>query len=87
MKTTPQWFDRELQRQLLQILVDAYPHALTPQQMGRDASDRALVGNLAYLGEHDLIEVVLLSGTHGQFVGGATATSKGVEFLGAGQGV
>jgi hypothetical protein len=81
MKTIPQWFDRELQRQLLQLLVDAYPHALTPQQMGHDAGDRELVGNLAYLGEHDLIEVVLLSGTHGQFVGGAAATVKGAEFL------
>lgn len=74
--------DRQVQRELLGKLADAYPKKLTTMEM-RDVCDRSIASaNLAYLREHGLVtylEKQVLSGE--PIPSNVQITARGIDFL------
>lgn len=76
-------FDRGLQQLLLLKLAERYPVTVTPESIGFSNDDPALVANLAYLDEHDLVSMNLvqpLDGSHA-IAPSAKITARGLDFL------
>lgn len=81
-------FNREVQRQLLKELYDAFPYGINPERKvyysSAFGSENNLVANLMYLRAHSLIECTidqLLSGKYMLTISAATITAKGIDFI------
>lgn len=80
-------FDRRLQKELLQILVNLYPNRMTSEEYkgvtNLFADDNALISNLLYLEGHDLIESGLRAGVNNYSINtaGLKITVKGIDFM------
>lgn len=74
--------DREFMRQLLEQLAGEYPQEVPPEMLGFDPADQRLVRHLAYLAEHQLVDVKLIKflGAPPQ-AGLVTITAAGLDFL------
>jgi len=78
--------DRDLQREILQKLADAYPGPTSGawDEIQELTDTDTLVGNLLYLEAHGLIESGLrqsASGQHSISTGGLKITARGLDFL------
>ncbi|MCC3705210.1 hypothetical protein LLR08_21915 [Rouxiella badensis] len=79
-------FDRNIQREILQILYDAYPEELTSEQtqilMAKCSSEENAVANLLYLEQHQLIQSGLRSSSSSYIlVNRPSITHKGIDFI------
>lgn len=83
-------FDRLLQKEMLTILIDAYPEQPDDIDYHSDLIDKAdpkvLSANIYYLAEHRLIRIMesaatLDSGDSRWLFETATVTSKGIDFM------
>ncbi|WP_174635046.1 hypothetical protein [Yersinia thracica] len=79
-------FDRNTQRQVLQLLYDAYPNELTSSQMkdieGYFSEQDSCHANLLYLEQHQLIRSGLKSDAVGySLVNRPRITHKGIDFI------
>lgn len=74
--------DRGLQRVLLYRLADTYPGYMTQQDLGGIAAGNVLNVNIAYLGEHGLVESKFSNSLDdGPIFVLARITAKGIDFL------
>jgi len=77
--------DRNLQREILQILANAYPGPTHDawQEIEQKGDEDTIVGNLLYLEAHDLIESGLRGNHNGRrvFTGELKITARGLDFL------
>jgi hypothetical protein len=79
-------FDRNIQREMLQILYDTYPEELTHEQtqeiFSKFSSDEHGIANLLYLEQHQLIHSGLQSMMQGYaLVNRPSITHKGIDFI------
>lgn len=79
--------DRNLQRQVLESLMEAYPNHLASETYTRItnifADDNSFVGNLLYLEDHGLIISGLREGANKYTINSSAMkiTAKGIDFL------
>lgn len=77
--------NRDLQRDVLQKLADAYPGLTTEawHEIQQMADEETIIGNLLYLEAHGLVEASLKRALNGQFVfaGKLEITARGLDFL------
>lgn len=78
--------DRNLQREILQKLADAYPGLTSSawKEIEPMADETTIVGNMLYLEEHGLINAGISRSAGGRFVintGGLSITARGLDFL------
>lgn len=75
--------DRELQKEILRKLSEAYPAKLQPAELGfADEAEAALLFNVCYLEEHGLVEAQVQGYYSGeQFLVQARCTAAGIDFL------
>ncbi|RBO89675.1 hypothetical protein [Pseudochrobactrum asaccharolyticum] len=74
--------DRGFQRQILIALQSAYPRSVKPTEMFGEQADNRLLVNLAYLDEHDLIDLTLSTFMDGEItLDAAKITAAGMDFI------
>jgi hypothetical protein len=79
-------FDRNIQREMLQILYDVYPEELTHEQiqevLSKFGSNEHSIANLLYLEQHQLIHSGLKPTMSGYaLVNRPSITHKGIDFI------
>jgi len=79
-------FDRNIQKEILQVLYDAYPEELTHEEtkaiLSKFSSDVDSTANLLYLEQHQLISSGLKSMMQGYaLVNPPSITHKGIDFI------
>lgn len=80
-------FDRQHQKELLQILFNLFPNRMTSESYKEVtnlfADDNALISNLLYLERHGLIESGLRAGANNYSINtaGLQITVKGIDFM------
>jgi len=74
--------NRDLQRQLLERLADAYPEPVSANELGENIKDSALNANVAYLEDHGLVEANFVASLNmGRQLIQVTITAQGIDFL------
>ena len=74
--------NRTLQHQLLVKLAEAYPQGLGADELGFEQADAALVREIAYLREHQLVDALIAEAlSEPPAVVHVTITARGLDFL------
>ncbi|SOO08789.1 hypothetical protein [Xanthomonas citri] len=74
--------NRQLQRDLLARLADAYPMGISGSALGANAGDSSLGVNVWYLHEHKLVEAKRHDTLDGEILwGDVRITARGMDFL------